>query len=112
MPLMGRESTPRSGVCRPRNGQRVARLVLPALAVALLAGCDRPEAHTQAAPAASTAVSVVTAEARIEPMGVEIEAVGTTRANESVQLTSKASNTITAIRFNEGDAVQQGAVLV
>ena len=110
MPLIGREST-RSAVCRPRNGYRSATLVLPALSLALLAGCDKPEAHPQAA-AASSVVSVVTAAARIEPMGLEIEAVGTTRANESVQLTSKASNTITAIRFNEGDAVQQGAVLI
>jgi membrane fusion protein (multidrug efflux system) len=45
-------------------------------------------------------------------MGVEIEAVGTTLANESVQLTSKASNTITAIRFAEGSEVARGAVLV
>jgi len=81
------------------------------LSLVPLAGCDKPEAHTQAA-SANPAVSVVTAEARIEPMGVEIEAVGTTRANESVQVASKASNTITAIRFNEGDAVQQGAVLI
>jgi membrane fusion protein (multidrug efflux system) len=110
MPLIGREST-RSAVCRPRNGYRAATLVLPALALTLLAGCDKPQAHSQAA-ATSSAVSVVTAESRIEPMGVDIEAVGTTRAKESVQVTSKASNTITAIRFNEGDAVQQGAVLI
>ena len=45
-------------------------------------------------------------------MGIEIEAVGTTRANESVQVTSKASNTIIAIRFNEGEVVERGAVLV
>ena len=45
-------------------------------------------------------------------MGIEIEAVGTTQANESVDVTSKASNTVTAIRFREGDEVDRGAVLV
>ena len=38
-------------------------------------------------------------------MGIEIEAVGTTQANESVEVTSKASNTVTAIRFQEGEEV-------
>jgi membrane fusion protein (multidrug efflux system) len=77
------------------------------------AGCSKPAAQGAAPGAsASTAVNVVTAPVRKEAMGVEIEAVGTTRANESVQVTSKASNTITAIRFNEGEEVERGAVLV
>jgi membrane fusion protein (multidrug efflux system) len=111
MPLIGRESTLRSAASRARSACRIAAVVAPVVLLASLAGCDKPEAHQQAA-AVNPAVAVVTAEARIEPMGVEIEAVGTTRANESVQVTSRASNIITAIRFNEGDVVQQGAVLV
>jgi membrane fusion protein (multidrug efflux system) len=54
----------------------------------------------------------VTAEATVKQLGVEIEAVGTARANESVEVTSKISNTITAIRFKEGDRVRKGAVLI
>jgi membrane fusion protein, multidrug efflux system len=80
---------------------------------ATVAGCSKPTANGASAPAAgSGAVAVVTAAARTEPMGIEIEAVGTTGANESVELTSKASNTVTAIRFNEGEEVAQGAILV
>jgi membrane fusion protein (multidrug efflux system) len=75
------------------------------------AGGASSSAGVVQSPAQST-VSVVTAPARVEPMGVDIEAVGTTRANESVEVTSKASNTITAIRFNEGEDVERGAVLV
>jgi membrane fusion protein (multidrug efflux system) len=45
-------------------------------------------------------------------MGIEIEAVGTTQANESVEVTSKASNTVTAIRFQEGEEVARGDILV
>src|SRR6185503_3790783 len=42
----------------------------------------------------------------------EIEAVGTAQAKDSIQVTSKVSNTITAILFKEGEEVAQGAVLV
>jgi membrane fusion protein (multidrug efflux system) len=55
---------------------------------------------------------VVTDVAVVKPLGVEIEAVGTARANESVEVTSKVSNQITAIRFQEGSYVKAGAVLV
>jgi membrane fusion protein (multidrug efflux system) len=89
-----------------------------ALAVAafamLLAACtpSTPEARGAAPATAATAIPVVTQPARIEAMGIEIEAVGTTQANESVEVTSKASNTVTAIRFREGEIVERGSVLV
>jgi membrane fusion protein (multidrug efflux system) len=47
-----------------------------------------------------------------KPLGVEIEAVGTARANEAAEVTSKTSNLITAIRFKEGSLVKAGQVLV
>jgi membrane fusion protein (multidrug efflux system) len=75
------------------------------------AGCSRQQAGPGKAVGRET-VDVVTAEATIQPLGVEIEAVGTARANESVEVTSKASNTVTAIRFGEGDTVRRGAILV
>ena len=89
---------------------------LYAVALAVLLGASActdsaPEAAAQPRIAAA-AIPVITRAARIEPMGIEIEAVGTTQANESVEVTSKASNTVTAIRFREGDEVERGAVLV
>jgi membrane fusion protein (multidrug efflux system) len=82
-------------------------------ALALLAGCsDSTPAARAAAAATPAAIPVITQPARIEPMGIEIEAVGTTQANESVEVTSKASNTVTAIRFQEGEEVERGDVLV
>jgi membrane fusion protein (multidrug efflux system) len=89
---------------------RVAGLCAAAL---LSAACTETSPGARAAvPAAATAIPVVTKAAHIEPMGIEIEAVGTTQANESVEVTSKASNTVTAIRFREGEEVERGAVLV
>jgi membrane fusion protein, multidrug efflux system len=76
-----------------------------------VAGCSKPEANTRT-QSTDAPIAVVTVAATVQPMGVEIEAVGTTRANESIEVTSKASTVVTAIRFEEGDEVAAGAVLV
>ncbi len=55
---------------------------------------------------------MVTAPAELRPFGSEVEAVGTARANESIDVTSKVTNTVTRIRFTEGQIVTRGAVLV
>ena len=57
-------------------------------------------------------IEVATAVSVVKPLGVQIEAVGTARANEAVEITSKTSNLVTAIRFQEGHQVKAGEVLV
>jgi membrane fusion protein (multidrug efflux system) len=57
-------------------------------------------------------VGVVTAPATEGTVGLEIEAIGNAVANESAEITSKTVNTVTAIRFQEGQLVKRGAVLV
>ena len=57
-------------------------------------------------------VGVVTAEASMGELGLEIEAIGNAVANESAEITSKTLNTITAIHFSEGQFVKKGMVLV
>src|SRR5262245_31085804 len=57
-------------------------------------------------------VGVVTAAASQGALGLEIEAIGSAVANESAEITSKTVNTVTAIRFAEGQLVRRGAVLV
>ena len=59
-----------------------------------------------------SAVRVVAAPARIEQQSLVIEALGTARANESIEVTSKTSNLVTAVRFDEGQRVRRGNVLV
>lgn len=41
-----------------------------------------------------------------------VEAIGTTRANESVTLTSKVSDIVSRVNFDDGDYVEQGRILV
>jgi membrane fusion protein (multidrug efflux system) len=96
---------------RPFRRPRQLPFALSATLLIALAACSgqQPGAPKKAD---SQAVEVVTAEATTQPMGVEIEAVGTARANESVDVTSKTSNTVTAIRFEEGDRVRKGEILV
>jgi membrane fusion protein (multidrug efflux system) len=58
------------------------------------------------------ATPVIVVPVRSERLSLEIEALGTARANESVDVTAKVSNLVTAIRFNEGQQMRRGDVLV
>ena len=88
------------------------RAGLAVAAALVIAGCSKPQAEVGPAAATARLISVVTAEAVVKPIGIEIEAVGTAHANESVEITSKTSNVITAIRFAEGEEVKRGQILV
>jgi membrane fusion protein, multidrug efflux system len=100
----------------PRESYRFHRTAACFLAAAaLLSACSKsgaPAAIRTGAPDASAAIPVVTAPVVSRPLGTDIEAVGTARANESVDVTSKTSNIVTAVRFEEGDFVRRGDVLV
>jgi membrane fusion protein, multidrug efflux system len=61
---------------------------------------------------ASDAIAVVTAAVRAEKLSSEINALGTAHANEAVEVTSKTSNIVTAVRFRDGERVRKGQVLV
>lgn len=92
--------------------QRTAWVV--AAAVLLTSACSKQEPAGPRGPGATAAsvVPVISAPVVSRPLGTEIEAVGTAHANESVDVTSKSSNIVTAIRFEEGDFVRRGNVLV
>jgi membrane fusion protein, multidrug efflux system len=47
-----------------------------------------------------------------EMLADDVESVGTAQANESLNLTAKVSDTVTAIHFSDGGFVEQGDVLV
>ncbi|KFN49340.1 efflux RND transporter periplasmic adaptor subunit [Arenimonas composti] len=85
------------------------RPLLLAAFVTLLAGCsaDGPAARG-GAPAATVTTTVVQA----RPWSDAIEALGTTRANESVLVTAKVTETVVRVNFEDGDLVEAGHVLV
>jgi membrane fusion protein (multidrug efflux system) len=57
-------------------------------------------------------VSVIVAPAKKETFAAEMEAIGSARANEAVDITAKTSNRVTAIHFREGQRVRQNEVLI
>lgn len=108
-------------ICRPW-------CLVAAVLMTAVGGCDGNEgdaagagprgamADTQfpggAAARANQAVGVLTERVSAEDFAYELEALGTARANEAVEITSKVSNLVTAIRFREGEQVRRGDVLV
>jgi membrane fusion protein (multidrug efflux system) len=67
----------------------------------------------RAAPAFSqTPLAVVAVPVREARLTLEAEALGTAHANESVDVTAKVSNLVTAVRFTEGQQVRRGRTLV
>jgi membrane fusion protein (multidrug efflux system) len=63
-------------------------------------------ARTSAAPL------VALAPVRAERVSRKLEALGNARANESVDISAKASNIVTAVKFRDGERVRRGQVLV
>lgn len=66
---------------------------------------------TLAQPGMDRPVPVIVYEASLEPFADRVEALGTLRANESVELTAPVADTITALNFEDGARVSAGDVL-
>ena len=58
------------------------------------------------------AASVIVLQPQQKPFAQEVSALGTVRANESVDVTSKVSDRVAAIHFKEGQQVRKGDLLV
>ncbi|CRI67969.1 Efflux transporter, RND family, MFP subunit [Thiocapsa sp. KS1] len=64
------------------------------------------------ATSSAHAVAVLAAEVRSMPLAERVEALGTLKANESVNITSNVTETISAIHFDDGQRVKEGDILV
>jgi len=81
----------------------------PLLALVLaLSACGDAAPDRAQAPAAT----VTTTEVVAKPWSDAIEALGTARANESVLVTAKVTETVVRVNFEDGDLVEAGQVLV
>lgn len=76
-----------------------------------LGGCGA-EQESSSRRGDSGPVNVIAVAARSEILADTIEALGTTYANESVTLTAKVTDTVGKVRFEDGQFVEQGTVLV
>ncbi len=82
---------------------RVAALVLAAVATALPAKAQESGEPLQ---------EVIVAPVRVDRFYDRVEALGTTRANESVEITTTVNERIVELRFDDGKQVNAGDVLV
>jgi membrane fusion protein (multidrug efflux system) len=57
-------------------------------------------------------ILVVAEPVRMEELVEQIEAIGTTRANESVDITAKVTETVSKVNFEDGIYVDEGRILV
>lgn len=90
---------------------RLPLLLILFFIIALLAYLQWPEAE-QKQQKFQRVVAVKVTTAKLADFKDSIEAIGTARANEQVFITSKYSDLIEQIFFNDGQLVKQGDVLV
>ena len=83
-----------------------------AILLAFFAGTALAQAPKDAPKGPPPAMPVKAAAARIAPAIDEVSAVGTLRADEAVTIRPEIAGRIAEIRFNEGQAIARGAVLV
>ena len=98
-----------------RNGLVIlalAALVLIGGAWYLFAGDKSAPGARGPNPSASRGAAVVTAHPARKEFAYEVEALGTLRANESVDITAKVADRVAAIHFNEGQQVRKGSLLI
>jgi membrane fusion protein (multidrug efflux system) len=84
------------------------KFLLPLALALALAGCSAEPAGRPQAPAATVTTALVAK----KPWADTIEALGTARANESVMITAKVTETVVRVNFEDGDLVEAGSVLV
>jgi len=78
----------------------------------LMALAPSIQLHAQAADETDRGPGVVVAEAARIPFPLTVEALGNARANESVEIRPRISQVVTAIRFDEGQRVKAGDILI
>ncbi len=81
-------------------------------AALVLAACGGDAPGGPGGPGAARPVPVAAVPAAVKPWVDSIEALGTARANESVTLTAKVTETVERVNFSDGDIVEEGAILV
>lgn len=96
-------------IARPKSMLPVCFSPAVLAVLGLLGGCGSDDADSgETAPA----TVVVMAEIATVEWRDTIEALGTARANESVTLTAKVSETVRRVAFDSGDVVRAGDVIV
>ncbi len=99
-----------------KNMTRLISVILVIFALGIFAGAGylyfSDDTVQQGRWAGGGAVSVDVVDVSWQPFADRIEAIGTTRANESLVISPRVSDTVEAIHFEDGDLVEAGEVLI
>lgn len=87
-------------------------VLVVALALASCGGDDAASGRGPGGPGGGKPVAVTVATVSPSPWVDTIEALGTAKANESVTITAKVTETVERVQFEDGDYVDAGEVLV
>lgn len=90
------------------------RLGLTAIIATAITGCSTPEEEARGGMPGFMGgpVRVITTEVASKPFVDRYTALGTARAMESIEVTSRISSVVTRINFREGQAVDKGRILI
>ncbi|QGU33959.1 efflux RND transporter periplasmic adaptor subunit [Thermochromatium tepidum ATCC 43061] len=88
------------------------RVLSISILIPLLIGPVAPSAWAAKPGATPTVTPVVAVETRAQSLDERVEALGTLKANESVTITSKVTETISVVHFEDGQRVRAGDPLV
>ena len=91
--------------------RKLTATLLTTASLALVAACSDEPQNRPSGGWGGTA-KVVTERIELRPLVDEIEALGTAKANESVEIRPRVSSLVTRILFDEGQFVEEGDLLV
>ena len=102
---------------QPKRGWRILLLVVIVAALAFVGGrmfgaAPAPAAGGPGGPKPATVMQVTVTEVANKEFADNIEALGTTRANETVELTAQLSEIVKDIYFEDGQVVRRDDVLL
>ncbi len=109
--FMSNQSEPNAAISPSPFTSRLPLFMLLAILVALIAYLQWPEAEKEKSQY-KRVVAVKMTPVLLADFVESVEAVGTARANEQVVITSKYSDLVDEIFFDDGQQVKKGAVLV
>ena len=90
---------------------QLTNFVLLLLGIALMSACE-DQSSRQSRPIRPNVATVITVEIESRLVVDEIQALGTARANESIEIRPRVASLIQRIDFEEGEFVKKGDLLV
>ncbi len=91
----------------------VRAALLPGLVLAaLLSGCEKAPDNEAAAPASAPPAKVKTTRVDTRLFTDQVEALGTVRAREAIDLSANVTDRVAEVAFEDGDRVEKGDLLI